>query len=1108
VVASAKVELENSGTFEKRTTTSSAEGRYSFSQLLPGTYTLTAEATGFKKFVQQGIDLKGSQTAEVNVSLQVGSATESVEVNASASVLNTQTADQSTRIETNTLASLPINMRTPFAIVWANAGVSEAFDIRNATGDQNYNRFGMNGGRTESTAILIDGVSSASGSQWNGNYYSPTMESVAEVQLVRNTYDAQYGKSGGGVFAIVTKGGTAQFHGTAFEFLRNSKMDANNFFNNLNGRPLPFYARNQFGGDLGGPIWKSKRLFFFGSYEGLRQGSPSSTTMTVPTALQRQGNFSQTYNTDGSLQMIYDPATLQAVGNGTYTRTPFPGNIVPQNRYDTVGANVMAAFPTPNLTGQGITGVNNWFGSGKGTVTNDHYDLRADWTRTDKHSVYFRWSQARENSTGVSYPALGIMNTNMTYPNPRGHAVFGNTFLISPTLVVNVLLGHGFWTEQDVPVTFASATKLGMPASQVAQFMAPNIMPQFTFSNYSSLGFGTNGQLYHPERTESLQVNATKDIGKHEVKLGYSMELGYMNGPGSGGWLSAPTFNFSQGITSATPGISTTTSGNALASLLLGQGSGGSAPYNDSAAQSYRYYGLYVQDAWRLTDRLTLNLGMRWELQQPVTDRFNRYTTFLQNAPAPISVPGMTLRGAMQFVNTGGLGRGAWDYDWHDFAPRVSLAYKVTSKIVFRAGYGMFYVPTLGSGNLSGYSVSTPWITTLNSDAITPGNAISNPFPNGFLSVVGKSQGAATALFQGIDSLPRHHPNGYTENYSADIGYQINPNTLVEVGYSGNGSRKLMLAMGMNLNQLPLKDLGMGSSLLASVPNPFLGVIPAGVTGALSGSTIQAWRLLVRYPQYTGVTLDGSTPGGTASYNALLLKFTKRFSGGLNLIANYQWSKAIDNSSETQAWEEGDPGFRDMNNWSLERSISSHDIPQALAVTLLYELPFGRGKAIGGQMNAVANAVVGGWEVSGLIREQSGIPVRMSSATGNGMNIAFQPPNLTDGSQVSLSNPTVQKWFNTSSSLWSVPAMFTVGTAPRRITQLRQNGVHNADIAVLKSFPIREPLKLQFRAEFLNITNTPQFSAPNTTVGSNAFGTVTGTWNTPRQIQFSLMLKF
>jgi hypothetical protein len=450
--------------------------------------------------------------------------------------------------------------------------------------------------------------------------------------------------------------------------------------------------------------------------------------------------------------------------------------------------------------------------------------------------------------------------------------------------------------------------------------------------------------------------------------------------------------------------------------------------------------------------------------------------------------------------------RGIWDTEYHNFAPRVGLSYKLTDKLVVRTGYGIFFVTVLGDENPIGFSTNTLWQSTAAGDGVYPGDPLSNPFPNGFIPAIGKSQGPATGLGQGITAYLRHYPSGYTQNYSADFQYELSKSTLLEVGYSGNQGRKLSLAyQNLHVDQLPSQYLSLGTQLNQTVTNPFFGIIPASAGATLSGPTVPRWRLLVPYPQYTGVNLDISTPGGFSSYNALVVRFTKRFSNGLNLIASYQWAKAIDDTSEAQSWEVNDPGPRDMANWNLERSISAHDIPQAVALAMLYELPVGKGKPIGSSMNKVAEAVVGGWQVSGLIRVQNGIPDPMS-APNNGFGLAYNPPNISSGPDVSIGDRNVGQWFNVNA--FSRPAPFTIGTAPRRITQLRQDGVHSADIALMKNFSVREPLRLQFRAEFFNLTNTPQFSAPNTSLGSNTFGQVTSQGNSPRQIQFGLKLSF
>ncbi len=1101
-ITGARVDLTNTATHETRTVKTGAEGRYVFSQLLPGRYELLAEAPGFKVFVQKGIDLNANQTAEANVVLQVGSTGERVEVTAAAPPLDTQTADQAFVLGANTMESLPLNTRTPLGFIRANGGFQEAFDIRNSNSDQNYNRFGINGGRTESSAILIDGVPATSGSQWNGLIYSPTVDSVQEVQIISNSYDVQFGRSGGAVVSMVTKGGSAQFHGSAFEYFRNSKLDANNFFTNRAGRAKPFFGRNQFGGTLGGPVWKSKRVFFFGSYEGLRQGTPGSRLTTVPTALQRQGDFSQTFNPNGTLQQIYDPFSTVIDASGNATRAAFQGNKIPQQQWDTVGANVLSLYPLPNQPGDRVTGANNWFGTGKNVARTDRYDIRGDWVRTDKHSLYVVWSQSPvQTSTPPIYTGWGIGEPGTYSSNPRSHATLGNTFTPNPTLVINVLAGYGAWTEKTIPVLATSGTALGFPQSLVRQFQAPGNLPQVTLANYATIG--SYQTLNHPESTRLLETNVTKQLGAHSLRFGYSMEFGYENGSGAGGWVTAPQFNFNQGFTSGpvvTPGL--TSSGNAIASLLLGTGAGGNDAITAPLAEAHHDYGFYLQDAWRVNSRLTLNYGLRYELQQPSTDRYDRFANFYRDIPSPLAGPtGLPLKGGLVYQKDAKLGRGAWDTRHQDFAPRISAAYKLTNKLVARGGFGVFYLPLLGIGTLDGYSLNTAWQTSVGGAGLQPLARLNNPFPSGIQAPPGSSLGLLADVGNSVPFQERKYPSSYVENYSFDLQYQIGSNSVVEIGYSGNQGHHLTFSSA-NINQLPASYLSLGPALNAQVKNPFYGT--PGALGVYASPTTAAWRLLTPYPQFTGVNLV-SPPAANSTYNALLVKYSTRMSHGFTTIINYSFSKAIDDASETQAWEVGDSGPRDAYNWKLERSISAHDIPQSLAVTLVYDVPVGKGRTFGANMNRVAEAVAGGWQVASIMNFQNGIPVR-PTASGNGFGFAYQPANIADFNAVKISNPTVEKWFNTSAL--TQPAPYTIGTAPRRITQLRQDGVHSADVSIMKNFNIREPLRLQFRAEFFNISNTPQFAAPNTTVGSSTFGQVTGIWAPPRSVQFGLRLSF
>lgn len=1100
-IPGATVKITNTATGETRQTQTGPEGRYTFSQLLPSTYELTAEAAGFKTFVQRDIILRANQSAEISFSMQVGEVTESIEIAAAVIQLDTQTANQSVTLNQEMVLNLPVNMRNPFVLVHATAGITAAHTgISQATSDQNHNRFGMNGGRTESALMLLDGISVASGSGWNGLIYAPSVDAVQEVQLVRNSYDAQFGKSGGGVVSVVTKSGSNEFHGTLFEFLRNSALDANSWANNRAGRPKTVFQRNQFGGNFSGPIWRDKRLFFFGNYEGLRLGRPSTSTTSVPTLLQRQGDFSETRNADGSLSLIFDPFSTRLGPDGRSSiRDPFPGNRIPAARFDPVGKNYVALYPEPNTAGHPITQANNYFGSGKGTSVVDRGDFRIDWVQSEKHTLYARYSRAfRLDDDPPPGVWLSLGGTGSIHRNRRYHVTVGDTIVPNPTWVINILAGHGIWTEGQTSPWEGKAALVGFPASLIAQFDTPTL-PQVYPADYSNISYSRFLNLL--SRIDNLQVNATKEMGTHSIKFGFAMESARQTG---GGIFSAD-LNFNRGMTSGpVAAVNSTVSGNSIASLLLGTGSSGNLPKRPLMATNKMYYALYFQDSWRVNRRLTLNYGLRWETQKPTTERFNRGSNFYYDAVNPLGARvGMNLRGGLVFLTPEN--RYQWDPDWMDLAPRIGLSYKVTDRWVVRAGYGVFYPPVLGGIYSMGYSSDTPWVTSRGGDGITPFNLLRNPFPEGPVPAVGSRLGLETNLGLSVGDFVREIPSGYIQNYSVDFQFELGRNTVLEVGYAGNVARKMSYGFGLNDNQLPTRLLQLGTELDRRVPNPFFGQI---TTGSLAAREIPNFRLLKPFPQFDSVTRGATTAGASAHYNALVAKFTRQFSRGLLLLVTYQWSKAIDNSSERQTWTYDGDGWRDYTNGRIERSISQHDIPQSFIVASVYELPVGRGRQFGSTMNPVLDAVVGGWQVSTVMRFQSGFPVRVTMpSTISQYGFGVQTPHITDLKAVKLDNPTPERWFNTA--VFFAPAPYTYGSLPRRWTQMRADGVAHADFAIMKNFRFLERVNAQLRGEFFNLTNTPQFARPNATFGSAAFGTVTGTTNVgPREVQLGLKISF
>lgn len=1094
------VTLTNTVTQEVRNAATEGAGHYTFSRLLPSTYSLKVAHGGFREYLRPGISLSTNQSLELNVELTVGAVTEAVEVKAAVEMVDAQTANRSMTLSTTMVQELPLNMRNALSLVHSSAGVVAArTGVSQATQDQNTNRFSLNGGRHESTAVLVDGIPMGAG-DWGGLIASPGVDAVQEVQVVRNTYDTEFGRTGGGVVNVTTRGGSPEYHGGIFDFYRNDNLDANSFFNNRAGKALAEYKRNQFGGSLGGPIWKSKNVFGFFAYEGLRTGAPASRQSTVPTALQRNGDFSQTRNSNGTLSVIYDPMTTTLdPSTGKYNRTAFPGNVIPSSRFDPVAVNVLKLFPTANQAGDPTTGVNNWYGVGSSSTVDNRYDGRVDWARSERHTMFFRFTVARENDDPAVLFAAPA-ETSYVGRNPREQFSWGNTFILSPTFVVNAQVGGGRWSEINYSAAAGyDATALGFSRSLVSQF---DVVGPVVFGMGDYTGLGYNRYLSGIRQVASVQAGATKEFGAHSIKFGWSYQSAEMNFTDSNG----PTFNFDRYFTSGpNPDSKVSTAGNTIASLLLGTGSGGSLPIRVRPASKDPYHGFYVQDTWKVNNRLTVNYGIRYEIQEGRTERYNRVAQLSLNVPNPIGAQaGMpNLKGGLVFMSD--QNRNQWDSSFNNFAPRVGIAYKLSDRLVARTGYGIFFDRTTYSSPLTGvdgYSVSTPWTTTQDGGR-TPYSFLKNPFPDGLLPITGSSAGALTNVGTGISGFMQHRPTPYIQQYSFDLQFQATNNLLIEVGYTGTQGRRLLYGYGVQLNQVPDQALALGSRLLALVPNPFYGAI---ASGSLAGQTVQYGQLLRPYPQFTGVSAT-FMPGASSSYNALVTHLMKRLSHNVTVDLSYQFSKAMDNSSEN-----GSPGLvdgaRDFNNLSLERSISSHDVPHSFAAAFIVGLPFGHGRALGNHWNRWLDAALGGWQVSGIYRLASGLPSHFSATNNTNSFGGAQQPNVSNMNDVTVANPSVARWFNTAA--FSQPADYTFGNAPRWLTNVRFSRVNNLDAALLKDFRVTERLKGQLRGEFFNAMNRTQFGWPDTNLASATFGQNNGTAPgfSPRNIQLGLRLNF
>ena len=1003
-VPGAKVTLSNPDVNFSREVTTGDNGLYSFTLIPPGKYEIKVEKTGFNAFLQSNIVLALGQSSTLNAPLQVGNVNQVVEVTATAAVLQTGSADLGSEVSSKQAVELPLNIRNVYGLVALDSSVNNSQQNQglNPPGsqgnvDQDIAFFNFGGGRFGTTAFLLDGAWDGAG-DWDGVIYVPSVDELQEFRIQTNTFSPQYGLSMGNVVNAVTKSGTRSFHGSAFEFLRNNNLDANNFFNNRNDLPRPQFKRNQFGFTAGGPVYiphfykQRDKTFIFGTYEGLRQQTPTTLVTSVPTDLQRQGNFSQTFNPDGSLATIYNPFTTQFV-NGQYVRQPFPGNIIDPKYFDPVAVKLMNYYPAANRPGDPLTGANNFVGTAGLPTNSDQYTIKVDHVFSEKQNFFARWSQKRQfkQLEGEFFGADDPGGNGTIAPDNRFEGGMGYTYVFSPSFVMSLNAGWGRWAEGRAPqgVPF-DVTQVGLPAS-LNNYVPPGAFPTVNLPPYQNLGSGSLNAT--PREARTYAADFTKNLGSHNFSMGFMGIVFILNTFNS----SQATFNFSPDFTQGPfPTAASTNTGSSVASFLLGTGdnTNSNISYTAEAAYSKKNYGWYFNDDWKVTRSLTLNLGARYDIQTAPTDRFNRlsYFTFAAN-PISNQLPGLDLPGNLNYVNSGN--RGVYDTDHKNFAPRVGLAYTPIPHLVFRAGYGIFYTPAMEFGDyqglsLNGYSQTTPYVGTI--DGVTPQNLLSNPFPTGLLAPVGQADGGATNVGQNINAVLRNRTTPYVQQWTGNLQYQLG-NTVLQAAYIGNHGVKLLYGSStFELNQLDPKYLALGNQLLQPVANPFAGII---TTGALSGPTIPYGQLLRPFPEYTGVE-NVQPPSASSSYNALSLSANHRFSNGIQFLISYTWSKYLTNSEGPEGWTNGKAqSVRNWYNTSLEKSYMLDDIPRSLVASYVYELPVGKGRSYAPN-SKIVDGIIGGWQIAGIFSFKDGFPLSVTDATNNTNSFGGnQRPNVT-----------------------------------------------------------------------------------------------------------------
>ena len=1114
-VPNVKVTAIKLDTNSKFPTVSGPEGFYTIPQLPPGNYQVTAELTGFKTYTQSGIELAANVRVAVDIALAIGNTSESVTVTADVPQLNTVSASAGQSITTREVENLPINGRAPMDLAVMAYGV-----INTGNRDQNrpyensgFSNLGMGGAAAGANEVLLDGVPNL-GTLGNATTqndrraaFSPPVDAVSEVRVDVLNVDAAYGGSGGGTVQVITKGGTNGLHGSLSEFNQVSNFTATPFFTNAAGGHKTNFRQNQWGVTAGGPVILPKiyngkdKLFWFFTYEGHKNSEPAPTYTTVPTEAERKGDFSELAKL-GTSYTLYDPNTAVLSGS-TVTRTAFPGNIIPSNRLNPIAHNYLGYIGLPNIQGKS-DGTNNYFA---GLTTNNSYSAFSGRMDANLSSVNKLTLSGRESfwiqKSGNIFDNIALGENGM---RQIWGGMVDDVHTFSPTLVANLRAGFTRYRAYYEQNSFGyDPTQLGFP-SYVSANATQLLMPQFSFSDgFLVASPATNLHMSdQPYNTYQFFGSVTKIVGEHALKAGGEYRvLDFSNFSWSG---STGNYTFDNTWVKANSTAAGAPLGGAMAAFLLGLPTSGNYTINSASKNDSKYQVLFLQDDWHVRPNLTINMGLRWEYNSPTTERWNRQAIgFDPNATNQVTAPAKAAYAKNpisqlpvgQFNPVGGIlfatadNRVPTETPKTAFSPRFGISWTPTalhSRTVLRAGVGIFdYVYGVIQPQQPGFSYTNTYVATNNS-YLTPAATLSNPFPNGLLQPPGAAQGINTNLGQSITYLNPDLGRQYSLRWTFDIQHQITKDTTVEVGYIGNHS--VHLATNYNFGSLPaqylstslVRDNATINALGALVTNPFSGLLPGT---SLNGSTIATSNLLRPYPEFTGVTMQNMSNGGSY-FHQLAVKLSKRMSRGLLLNVDYSHSRLMEAVS-----------YLNGGDFTLEKRASTYDRPNNFAIGGLYQMPFGRGRHFAGSAQGVLHVLISDWSVSTGYTFHSGAPIAWGNVIYYGGDLQYDSRNVNRSFDTSRFNTVSAQQLSQNYRYF-----------PSQFNNLRLDATNNLNLTVTKDFTLREKVRLQFRAESFNLCNHALFAAPNVTPTSTAFGVISSTTNTPRIIQFALRLTF
>jgi len=1056
--------------------TTGPEGIFNFTYLRPGSYRISGEASGFRPSVREGVKLATGERVRIDLALIIGAFAEATTVTADASLLQTESASLGEVVGNRSVLQLPLNGRSYLPLVALVPGVAlppgSAFPR-------------LSGGRPRVNEYLYDGISVLQPEPGTVPYF-PIIDAIQEFKVVTNSPPAEFGRFNGGVINLSTKAGSNQVHGSAFEFFRNEGLNARNLFapSTASNPDKPEFRRNQFGFVLGGPIEK-ERTFFFVDYQGSRQSIGRILISTVPTALQRQGVFTEPVA--GRVPTLYDPATTRPATGGWTTRDPFPANTIPADRIDPVAAALLARYPLPNLPGT----ANNYRRVANEGDDQDQFDVRVDYRASTSDQFFGRFSYFKDlinPVTPLPYGSGNITSGAIGRTDTRAEAaVLSYVHSFGPRMVNDLRLGY---TRRSVARTGllldgAPSGALGVPGIPNNAAYG-NALPTFAIDGFQQLGSPPNTNSDSSTDVTQLVDTLSWQRGRHFLKAGLDFRgerLNIVQPPSPTG-----SFRFtSQG--SDRPG--TTGTGLSLASFLLGQVQNFSI---DLQTKEFRERAnvleLFIQDDWRPMPRLTINGGVRYTLNFPSTEVDNQSAIF-----------NLTTQ-RLEYAGQEGNPRAARELHWDNLGPRLGLTYQLGPKTLVRSAYALVWIEQAG--------ITTPFtqpqfpflqnVTQRSLDNIRPAFVLSQG-----PSVAPISLTPDAGLGQSVFGVTRGLGSGYVQQWNVAVQRELGANVAVEVAYAGSKGTHIGVP-DTNINQLTVQQLALGNALLQQVPNPCLGEVPA--SSSLGGATVPLAQALRPFPCFNTVSLYRNNVGNT-SYNALQVKLEKRFSQGFSGLVSYTWSRLIDTASSVfdasiLAGPVANFPVADSYNPRLDRDVSTGDIPHNFVASFVWDLPWGSGRRF--EPHGLAGVFVNNWQLAGIATLQSGVPIPITQVTNFNAFAGFgtQRPNRIANPTLPSSDRNPVRWFNTDA--FQVAPQFTLGNSSRN--PVRGPGYRNIDIALIKRTPLgRGRVTLEFRVETFNLTNTPPLGAPNGVLGSPGFGSITSAGD-PRVVQLGLKVIF